>query len=193
MGFAAIRVSTRYDSGNWQRRSHSVIRMSAPSELARLASPWEGLYSNNKGLEIFVTFLHVGGLLLAGGLALATDRATLRAIRQAVHDRAQHLEALSSVHQTVLTGLAITFISGLLLFLSDVKTFWDSWVFWLKMALIVALLINGWVMTRAERSLRGTGVREEDRAWTHLHNTAAVSLVLWYAITLAGVALLNVS
>jgi len=26
-----------------------------------------------------------------------------------------------------------------------------------------------------------------------LHNTAAVSLVLWYAITLAGVALLNVS
>jgi cytochrome b subunit of formate dehydrogenase len=167
--------------------------MDAPTTLVRLASPWEGLYSNSKGLEIFVTFLHVGGLLLAGGLALATDRATLRAIRQAVHDRAQHLEALSSVHQTVLAGLGITFVSGLLLFFSDVKTFWGSWVFWLKMALIAALLINGWIMTRAERSLRGSDMREDDRAWTHLHNTAEVSLVLWYAITLAGIALVNMS
>lgn len=167
--------------------------MNVPSELVRLAAPWQSLYSDNKGLEIVITFLHVGGLLLAGGLALATDRATLRAIREAVHDRVQHLDALSSVHRTVLAGLGITFVSGLLLFFSDVKTFWGSWVFWLKMALIAVLLINGWVMTRAERSLRGSEMREEDRAWTHLHNTAEVSLVLWYAITFAGVALLNVS
>lgn len=167
--------------------------MPAPAELVRLANPWESLYSNSKGLEIFVTFLHIGGLLLAGGLAIATDRATLRAIRQAVHDRAQHLDSLSSVHQIVLTGLVVTFISGVLLFFSDVKTFWGSWVFWVKMLLIVALLANGFVMTRAERSLRSDGLREDDRAWTHLHRTAAASLVLWYAITLAGVALLNVS
>jgi cytochrome b subunit of formate dehydrogenase len=167
--------------------------MPAPAELVRLAAPWGKLYSNSKGLEIFITFLHIGGLLLGGGLALATDRATIRAIRQAVHDRVQHLEALSSVHQTVLAGLTVTFISGVLLFLSDVNTFWGSWVFWLKMLLIVALLVNGLVMTRAERSLRADGMREDDRAWTHLHHTAAASLILWYAITLAGVALLNVS
>jgi hypothetical protein len=147
--------------------------MSAPTELVRLASPWEELYSNSKGLETFVTFLHVGGLLLGGGLALASDRATLRAIRRAVHDRVQHLEALGSVHRIVLTGLTITFLSGILLFLADVKTFWSSWVFRVKMALIAALLVNGWVMTRAERALRSTGMREDDRAWTHLHNWAA--------------------
>lgn len=167
--------------------------MIAPTELVRLAHPWEELYSNSKTLETIVTFLHVGGLLLGGGLALSSDRATLRAIRQAVHDRVQHLEALGSVHRIVLAGLTITFVSGILLFLADVKTFWGSWVFWLKMVLILALLINGFVMTRAEESLRATGMREEDRAWNHLHNTAAVSLVLWYAITLAGVALLNIS
>lgn len=167
--------------------------MLAPAELVHLTDPWEKLYSNSKSLEISVTFLHVGGLLLGGGLAVATDTATLRAIRQAVHDRAQHLDALSSAHLIVLAGLVITFISGVLLFLSDVKTFWGSWVFWLKMALIAALLVNGFVMTRAERSLSSDGLREDDRAWTHLHRTAVVSLVLWYAITLAGVALLNVS
>ena len=167
--------------------------MSPPTLLIQLAKPWESLYSNSKGLEIFVTFLHVGGLLLGGGLAVATDRATVRAIRQAVHDRTQHLEALSSVHQTVFVGLVISFLSGVMLFLADVKTFWGSWVFWLKMALILGLLVNGFVMTRAERALRADGMSEQDRAWTHLHNTAEISLVLWYAITLAGVALVSVS
>jgi|SRR5690348_15601163 cytochrome b subunit of formate dehydrogenase len=167
--------------------------MTAPAELVRLASPWESVYGNSKGVEIAVTFLHIGGLLLAGGLAIASDSATLRAIRQAVHDRVQHLEALSSVHRVVLTGLGITFVSGLLLFLSDVKTFWSSWVFWVKMLLIAGLLVNGFVMTRAENALRSDGLREDDRAWTHLHRTAVASLLLWYTITLAGVALLNVS
>jgi uncharacterized membrane protein len=167
--------------------------IAAPNELVRLASPWEQLYSNNKGIEICTTFLHVGGLLLGGGLAIATDSATLRAIRQAVHDRAQHLEALTSVHRMVLAGLTITFVSGILLFLSDVKTFWSSWVFWLKIALIAGLLLNGFIMTRAEHSLRSAGMRENDRAWRHLHHTAIASLVLWYTITFVGVALVSVS
>jgi|SRR6185437_6699873 len=167
--------------------------MLVPAELVRLSDPWAHLYNNSKALEIIVTFLHIGGLLLAGGLAIASDRASLRAIRQAVHDRAQHVEALSSVHHVVLTGLAVTFVSGLLLFFTDVKTFWGSWVFWVKMILILALLVNGYAMTRAEGALRSDGLREDDRAWTHLRRTALASMVLWYTITLAGVALLNVS
>src|SRR5690348_17538257 len=108
--------------------------MSPPTLLIQLAKPWESLYSNSKGLEIFVTFLHVGGLLLGGGLAVATDRATVRAIRQAVHDRTQHLEALSSVHQTVFVGLVISFLSGVMLFSPTSRRFGPLWVSWLKMA-----------------------------------------------------------
>lgn len=167
--------------------------MMLPGELVRLATPWADRYSNSTVLETIVTFLHVGGLLMGGGLALSTDRATLRAVRQAVHDRAQHLDSLHSVHRVVVAGLVVTLLSGVLLFLSDVKTFWGSAIFWVKMGLIVVLLVNGLVMTRAERSLRAGGADEDDRAWTHLYHTAWVSLVLWYAITLVGVALMNAS
>ena len=73
------------------------------------------------------------------------------------------------------------------------ETFAVSLVFWLKMALIAGLLLNGFIMTWAEHSLRSADAREDDRAWTHLHHTAVASLLLWYAITLAGVALLSVS
>src|SRR5438477_2385508 len=112
--------------------------MDAPLALVHLAAPWSRLYSDSKLLATLTTFVHVAGLLLGGGLALATDRATMRAIRTAVHDRAQHLDALASVHRVVVTGLAVSFLSGLLLFLADVKTFWDSWIFWTKIGLIAA-------------------------------------------------------
>ena len=167
--------------------------MPAPAILLHLAAPWASLYSDSKPIEVLVGFAHVGGLLMGGGLAVASDRATMRALQQAVHDRASHLEALGSVHQTVVIGLFVTFISGILLFLGDVKTFWESWVFWLKMALIGALLVNGIVMTRAERALRREQLQDDHRAWDHLQRTAVFSLALWYAITLVGVSLMNVS
>ena len=123
--------------------------MPAPAFLVHLAAPWSSLYSDSKPIEVIVGFAHVGGLLMGGGLAVASDRATMRALREAVHDRSSHLDALSSVHRTVVIGLFVTFVSGIMLFLGDVNTFWSSWVFWLKMALILALLLNGIVMTRA--------------------------------------------
>jgi hypothetical protein len=47
-------------------------------------------------------------------------------------------------------------------------------------------------MNRAERTLRGDAA-ESAPAWTHLRRTALVSIALWYVITLAGVALVNVA
>ena len=47
--------------------------------LARLAEPWASAYSDSKLLMNGVMFGHVGGFLIAGGLAIAADRAVIRA------------------------------------------------------------------------------------------------------------------
>lgn len=166
--------------------------MSAPEALVQLTKSWNEFYSHSKTAETIVTFFHVGGLLLGGGAAVASDRATFRALRGEAEHRGHHLRELGAVHPFVLTGLAITFISGILLFASDVDTFFSSWIFWVKMALIVVLLVNGLWMTRAEKALR-VDAGLESPAWGSLHRTAVSSIALWFLITLAGVALVNVS
>jgi hypothetical protein len=163
---------------------------STPSALARLLEPWAHAYADSKLIATVVTFGHIASLLLAGGLAVATDRATLRALRLAAAERGRHLEELAGVHRLVVGGLALSVITGLLLFASDVETFIGSWIFWLKMALIVVLLGNGFIMTRAERSL-GDDAADEAPAWGQLRRSALVSVALWYAITFVGVALAN--
>jgi len=160
--------------------------------LARLFEPWAHLYADSKLLATAVTFGHIASLLMAGGLAVTTDRATLRALRLAAAERGRHLEDLSGVHRLVVGGLSLSLITGLLLFASDVETFAGSWIFWLKLAMIAVLLGNGYTMTRAERSLRDDAA-DESPAWGRLRRAALVSVGLWYAITLAGVALANVA
>jgi hypothetical protein len=165
---------------------------SVTSGLARLAEPWAHLYADSKTVATIVTFGHIASLLMAGGLAVATDRATLRALRLAAEERGRHLEELAGVHRLVVGGLALSVITGLLLFASDVETFAGSWIFWLKMVLIFVLFANGYVMTRAEGALRADSA-EGTTAWARLRQSALVSVGLWYAITLAGVALVNVA
>lgn len=169
-----------------------AVAASATSGLARLVEPWAHLYADSKTVATIVTFGHVASLLMAGGLAVATDRATLRALRLAAAERGRHLEELAGVHQLVVGGLALSVITGALLFASDVETFLGSWIFWAKMVLVCVLLANGYVMTRAEGALRADAA-EGAPAWARLRRSALVSVGLWYAITLAGVALVNVA
>jgi hypothetical protein len=164
----------------------------AGAALAHLFEPWAHLYADSKMVATLVTFGHVASLLMAGGLAVATDRATLRALRLAAAERDRHLEELSGVHRWVVTGLILSVLTGVLLFGSDVETFWASWVFWIKMGMLCVLVGNGFLMTKAERSLRDDAA-EASPAWTQLRRTALVSVGLWYAITLAGVALVNIA
>jgi hypothetical protein len=160
-----------------------------PSALARLAEPWNSMYSDSKAISSVVIFLHLAPLLIAGGTALVADRATLRAVRGSDDDRTRQLADLGRTHAMVLGGLALSFASGVMLFLSDVDEFLGSPFFWIKLALIGLLLVNGFLMTRTEQALNAGGDRVA--LWGRLRTISILSLILWLATTLAGVVLTN--
>jgi len=169
-----------------------LARLSAAgdgSALARAVEPWNSLYSDSKVVSSAVLFFHLVPLLLAGGAALTADRATIRAARAASGDRSRQLVELSRTHGIVLAGLVLSFVSGVLLFLSDVDTFLGSPVFWAKLGMVALLLLNGFVMTRTERALANGG--DEGVLWGRLRTISVFSLILWTATTLVGVALTN--
>jgi uncharacterized membrane protein len=166
--------------------------MSAPESLVQLFKPWADFYSHSKTAATVVTYAHVAGLLLAGGLAIAADRNTLRALRSDASYRAQALKELAAVHKWVLTGLTLIVISGVALLTADIDTFFGSWIYWTKMGLVVLLLINGFMMTRIERSIEKEASAESAQ-WASLHRVAVTSLALWFTIALFGIALVNFS
>jgi uncharacterized membrane protein len=165
--------------------------MFAPPEiLTGLAAPWAKFYGHSKLAATLVEFLHIAPLVVAGGLAIALDRSTIRLDHDEPGARERHLAELGTVHRVVLGGLVVSILSGLALLASDLETFWGSWIFWLKMALVVLLLANGGIMTRIERALRANPGNTDDD-WRRLRNVAIASATLWLTITLAGVALTN--
>jgi len=170
----------------------TALVYAVPELLVRLTEPWADFYSHSKVAATIVTFAHVASLLMGGGLAVATDRATLQAVRLAAEERGRHLDVLSGVHRLVVGGLALSMVTGVLLFAADLETFFGSWVFWGKMVLIAVLLANGYVMTKAEAALRVDAV-ETSPEWKRLRRGALTSMALWYTITLAGVALMNLA
>jgi hypothetical protein len=153
-----------------------------------LLATWASLYSNSAVIRTCVLFAHVGGLVWGGGAAIAADRAILGSARLDAAGRLSALGDLRGIHRVVLIGLTSVVASGVLLFTSDVDTFLHSRVFWIKMTCVVLLLVNGFVLERAERAA-STG---RSHAWVHLRRTSIVSLGLWLLITLLGASLTNV-
>jgi hypothetical protein len=174
----------------------SAASLLQPIEAA--AKPWAALYSDSRAISSTVTFFHLVGLLFAGGIAVASDRATFRALRGTDEDRSRLLVDLGNAHAWVLAGLSVIFASGLLLALSDVKTFGPSPIYWTKMSLVVLLLINGSLLQRTEQKLRAGNLLTQStaprqRLWSRLRFAAATSMALWTAIVLAGVILVQSS
>jgi hypothetical protein len=161
--------------------------------LTRVAAPWKSVYDDSKVLETLVVFVHLAALLVGGGIALASDRTTLRASRADAPTRARQLEELGVTHRVVISSLAVAFVSGAALFLTDVETFAVSVAFWVKMGLVALLMLNGLLMTRTETALRRTPDGGDAAPWARLRTTAVASGVLWLATLLAGVALTNAS
>jgi len=159
-----------------------------PSSLVSLFEPWASYYSDSHLAQTVVTFAHIGGLVVGGGAAIAADRGTLRMASDV--DRRRHLLEIGQMHRLVITSLVVVVISGVLLFGSDIESHWESPIFWTKMLLVVLLLANGARMQGIEKKAARDSVVSTAH-WSAFRGTAITSLVLWLAITLAGVALIN--
>ncbi len=153
--------------------------------IASLTQPWADLYGGSSLLQGLVTFLHIGGVVVAGGLALATDRATFRVLAKPAEIRREHISELGAVHGPVLWGIGVVLVSGAALMFADVETFLSSWLFWLKMGLLAILLVNGLTLKGAEKRL----ARDPGSAggWKRLRWAAGRSVALWTIVLLLGV------
>ena len=66
---------------------------------------------------------------------------------------------------------------------SDLETYLNSRLFWMKMGIVGLLLINGGLLVLSERAAAGgTG----DGGWARLRFVSAASLALWLLALLAG-------
>jgi hypothetical protein len=162
-------------------------------QLVQLAAPWQRAYGNSTLLSVSVTALHVLSLLFGGGLAIAADRSTLRLWRQPAGARSGLLRELHDVHRPVLAACAVLFASGVLLAAADLETFLASPAFWIKLALVAALVLNGALLMRTERALRAAAEGDPalPRLWARLRWRSWCSLALWGTTALVGVVLVN--
>ena len=167
--------------------------MQVPSGLLDFVEPWAALYGDSALLPTLVTFAHIAALVFAGGLAVTLDRATLRAARGSSDARWRQLKELESAHRLVITGLGLSLVTGLMMLAADLETYLPSWIFWVKVGLIAVLLVNGYRMTRLEARIASTPNAADNLGWSELRFAATISIVLWFLIAFAGVALVNLA
>ena len=159
------------------------------NQIEELLAPWQAAYGDSTFISTTVTAIHLIAMLVAGGLALAADRATLRVTDEVEGERERHLGELNAIHRPVLIGLAFLVISGLAMLTADIATFVASPIYWVKMGLVVLLVFNGVVLERTETALRSG--RASISSWKKLRFSAMASVFLWIATLVAGVVLTN--
>jgi uncharacterized membrane-anchored protein len=163
-------------------------------QLEHALAPWQSAYSNSKVVSTSITAVHLIALLFGGGLAIAADRGTFRALRAGSAERARQLSELHSTHRPVLIALAFLFVSGVLQAAADVKTFATAPAFYIKLGLVALLVVNGAVLTLTETALgRDAALADSTRSplWSRLRASTYCSLALWTATLVAGVVLQN--
>ena len=159
-----------------------------PAFLPHTVAAWAALYSGSAVVRTLVSFVHVAGLVSGGGAAVAADRATLLATRKGAAVGRAQIDSIHNVHRIVLIGLTGVIVSGLMLFAADVETYAVSRLFWIKMGMVAALMMNGAILVRLGRG----GKTPDERMRRTLRWTAAISLSLWFLTTLAGAGLPNI-
>jgi hypothetical protein len=160
--------------------------------LAHWLAPWQAAYSGSKVIETAVTSVHLLALLLGGGLAVAADRAMLRALGAGPQARDVALRAIQATHRPVVIALSVSFLSGLALATADINTFANSPVFLVKLTLVGLLCINGLFLLFTERALqRHAAVEIAAPLWRRLRAATWLSITLWMSTLIAGVTLVN--
>lgn len=159
-----------------------------PDALLAAVAPWADFFAESQVAQALVLFAHIGGLVAAGGVAIAADRVTLRLTSDV--DRRHHLLEMRGMHRTVIVLLAVVISSGVLMAAADLEVYWASPIYWVKMLLVGALLANGGLMKVYEARAGRDSVVAPAR-WSALRATARASMVLWMAVTFAGVALVT--
>ena len=163
-------------------------------QIDAFAEPWRHLYSQSPLLSTLILFGHLGGLLAAGGLTVAAERATLRVDPRSDADRRRHLADLDQLRGTIRAAFAVSLLSGAMLFFADVEAFAASRIFWTKMLLVALLLANTLVTARLDAVLRRDGEPSSAtaagaRRWRARRAVAVASASLWFAVVLVGAAL----
>ena len=159
-----------------------------PVFVTHLVGSWAALYSGSAVVRTLVAFVHVGGLVGGGGAAISADRATLKATRRGLPSRATRSTPSTTRTASSILGLAGVIASGVLLFAADVSTYAPSKLFWLKMLMVAALMINGAVLVRVGRGVQAP----DERTRRTMRWTAGLSLALWFLTTLVGAGLPNI-
>ncbi|HEY3287929.1 MAG TPA: hypothetical protein VGJ96_12495 [Gemmatimonadaceae bacterium] len=158
--------------------------------LAEFAKPWARFYSKSHATQAVVVFTHLAGVLGGGGLAIAADRAVWKARAASDEVRARLLAEVSATHRPVIIGLAMAAVSGVLMLAADIETYLPSPVFWGKMFALALLLMNGaWLQSIEQKAQHAPATFSS--AWPRLARASRFSYVLWFAVVLGGVLLLN--
>jgi hypothetical protein len=152
-----------------------------------LVETWASIYANSAAIRSGVAFGHIGALLAGGGCAIAADLWTLKASRRDHAAVQTELERLHGVHRIVVVNLAVVVVSGVLLMAADLDAYLTSTAFWIKMALVVALVINGAAIVRTSHRITASDMRAVQR----MRIVSMASLALWFATTLLGAVLPN--
>ena len=154
--------------------------MHVPAALSNAVAWWAAAYGDHRLLSVSVRFVHIASLVIGGGTAIITDRAILRGARGGADERASAMASLHRSHRTVVPALFVVVASGVLLSTADLSTFLASPVYWVKLALVAVLLINGAGLVAAER----LATRRDP--WRRLAFGSAASLTLWIVLLFVG-------
>jgi hypothetical protein len=154
--------------------------MALPDILIRAVTGWASFYGDHRAVSVTIRYLHLAGLLVGGGTALALDRRVLAARRLLEPERRAVLDALRGSHRVVVPAFCLVVFTGALMTASDTATFFASRLYWAKMGLVTLLLANGAGLLLAEtRARRSNG-------WTWLGVASAASFALWLIILYVG-------